>query len=210
MLEARYPRALSTETAVHSYAGRWRFLTLKTATQPVCPVIIAITGTPGTGKSSTCAVLAGRGYAVVDLAEVARREGAVVGRDKARQTDEVDIDLLRARLRVPAKVAFLLGHYSHLLDANLAIVFRCAPSVLRARLEARGWPAEKVRENVEAEALDVITQEAVQHVPFVFEVDTTESTPERAADTVLGILQGKTKGLEPGSVDRSREVPAWY
>ena len=173
-------------------------------------MLIAITGTPGTGKSSTCAVLARRGYAVVDLADAARREGCIVGRDEVRQTDEVDIDLLRARLRVPAKVAFLQAHYSHLLGVNMAIVLRCAPSVLRARLEARGWPAEKVRENVEAEALDVITQEAVQRIPFVFEVDTTESTPERTADAVLGTLQGKTQGLEPGSVDRSREVPLWY
>ena len=39
---------------------------------------------------------------------------------------------------------------------NIAVVLRSRPSVLRSRLEARGWHSEKVRENVEAEAIDVI------------------------------------------------------
>jgi len=173
-------------------------------------MIVAITGTPGTGKSSSCDVLAKRGYVVVDLDEIARREGLIVGRDEKRDTDEVDIDALREGLRIPAKVAFLKGHYSHRMDVNLAVVLRCRPSVLRARLEARGWSAEKVRENVEAEAIDVILQEAVARLPFVFEVDTTNATPEETAEALLAILQGKTKGHEPGSVDWASEVLSWY
>ena len=173
-------------------------------------MIVAITGTPGTGKSSSCDVLAKRGYVVVDLDEIARREGLIVGRDEKRDTDEVDIDALREGLRIPAKVAFLKGHYSHRMDVNLAVVLRCRPSALRARLEARGWPAEKVRENVEAEAIDVILQEAVARLPFVFEVDTTNATPEETVEAILAILRGKTKGHEPGSVDWASEVLSWY
>jgi adenylate kinase len=173
-------------------------------------VLIAVTGTPGTGKSSTCEVLAGRGYVVLDLDEIARREGYVVGRDEVRGSDEVDVDSLREGLRVSAKVAFLKGHYSHRMDVNLAVVLRCRPSVLRTRLEARGWSASKVRENVEAEAIDVITQEAADRLPFVFEVDTTQATPNWTAEAILAILQGKTKGHEPGSVDWSSEVLSWY
>jgi adenylate kinase len=82
--------------------------------------------------------------------------------------------------------------------------------VLRHRLEERGWSPEKVRENVEAEAIDVIVQEAVGRLPFVFEVDTTEATPNETAESILAILQGKTKGHEPGSVDWSSEVLSWY
>lgn len=173
-------------------------------------MLIAITGTPGTGKSSTCAFLGSRGYAVIDLDEVARREGYVVGRDEARGTDEVDVDALREGLRIPAKVAFLKAHYSHLMPVNLAIVLRCRPSVLRARLEARGWSRAKVQENVEAEAIDVITQEAIGRGPFVFEIDTSDRTPEQTSNAVLGILQGKTEGHEPGLIDWSEEVLSWY
>ena len=173
-------------------------------------MLVAITGTPGTGKSSACDVLAKRGYVVVDLDEIARREGLIVGRDEKRGTDEVDVDALRAGLRIPAKVAFLKSHYSHRMDVNLAVVLRCRPSVLRARLEARGWPPKKVRENVEAEAIDLILQEAVGRLPFVYEVDTTNAPPGDTAEAILAILQGKTKGHEPGSVDWASEVLSWY
>jgi adenylate kinase len=173
-------------------------------------VLVAITGTPGTGKSSACAVLDRRGYLVLDLDEIARREGFILGRDAARDSDEVDVAALRESLHVAAKVAFLKGHYSHQMDVNLAIVLRCRPSVLRARLEERRWPREKIRENVEAEAIDVILQEAVDRLPFVYEVETTDTTPKETADAILGILQGKTEGHEPGSVDWTSEVLSWY
>ena len=173
-------------------------------------MLIAVTGTPGTGKSSACASLERRGYAIVDLDEVARREGLIGGRDEMRGSDEVDVDVLRERLRVPAKVAFLKGHYSHRMDVNVAVVLRCKPTVLRARLEARGWPPEKVRENVESEAIDGILQEAVDRLPFVFEIDTTMSTADETADAILEVLQGRTKGHEPGTVDWTDEVLSWY
>ncbi len=173
-------------------------------------MLVAVTGTPGTGKTSSCDVLAHRGYLVVDLDDVARQGGFVVGRDEARQTDEVDVDALRENLRVPAKIAFLRSHYAHRMAVDMAVVLRCSPAVLRRRLEARGWPPAKVRENVEAEAIDLITQEAVEQLPLVYEVDTTASTPPKTADAILGILQGKTDGHVPGSVDWSDEVLSWY
>ncbi len=80
--------------------------------------------------------------------------------------------------------------------------------MLWARLEARGWPAAKVRENVEAEAIDVVLQESVDRGPPVFEVDTTEADAEGAAGEVLAILRGKVDGHEPGGRDWSEEV-AW-
>ena len=173
-------------------------------------MLVAVTGTPGTGKTSACDVLGRRGYAVVDLDDVARKGGFIVGRDEARGSDEVDVDVLRDSLRVPAKIAFLRSHYAHRMAVDLVVVLRCAPSVLRTRLEARGWPSAKVQENVEAEAIDVITQEAVELHPAVYEVDTTSRTAAQTAEAILEILRGRTRGHEPGSVDWSREVLSWY
>jgi adenylate kinase len=96
------------------------------------------------------------------------------------------------------------------MDVNLAVVLRCKPSVLRKRLEDRDWSEAKIRENVEAEAIDVITQEAVDRLPLVYEVDTTDLAPFETADAVLEILQGKVEGRGPGSVDWSHEVLSWY
>ena len=173
-------------------------------------MLVAVTGTPGTGKTSACDVLAQRGYVVVDLDQVAREGGFVVGRDEARDSDEVDVDGLRDGLRVPAKVAFLRAHYAHQMNVDLAVVLRCKPSVLRRRLEARGWSAQKIQENLEAEAIDLITQEAAERLPRVYEVDTTSSTPPQTAEAILGILQGRTSGHEAGTIDWSDEVLSWY
>ncbi len=173
-------------------------------------MLVAITGTPGTGKSSACSVLERRGYAVVDLDEVARKEGFVVGRDPERDADEIDVESLRERLRVPAKMAFLKGHYAHLMNVDIVVVLRCRPAVLQERLKGRGWSQEKIRENVEAEAIDVILQEAAGRMPHVFEIDATDATPGQVADTILSILQGKIAGHEAGSVDWSREVLSWF
>src|SRR2546428_11807480 len=118
-------------------------------------MLVAVTGTPGTGKSSVCDVLARRGYLVVDLDDLARQEGLVTGRDEIRETDETDVDALREGLHVPAKVAFVKSHYSHRMDADVALVLRCRPSVLPTRLATRGWPAAEGPGNVEADAIHV-------------------------------------------------------
>jgi len=169
-------------------------------------VLVAITGTPGTGKSTVCDVLASRGYHVVDL-DVAAKELGLAETDEAGDT-VIDVDALADRLHVQTKVAFVKAHYAHRVPTNLIVVLRCHPQELWRRLAARGWPLEKVRENVEAEAIDVILQEAVARGPPVFEIDTTAKRAEDAAAEVLAVLQGKVAGHEPGRLDWSEEV-AW-
>jgi adenylate kinase len=173
-------------------------------------VLVAISGTPGTGKSSAAKLLDGRGYHVIYLDRLAEERKLITGIDEARGAREVDIERLDQEIRVPVKLGFLVSHYAHLMSVNIAIVLRCHPRVLADRLRSRGWSDAKVRENVEAEAIDVITQEAVSRLPFVFEVDTTASTPEVTTTTILAILQGKTQGHEPGSIDWTSEVLSWY
>lgn len=171
-------------------------------------MFVAITGTPGTGKSSVGAVLSSRGYHVVDLDVEAEKLGLI--ETDASGDRLVDIDALARALRAPTKIAFFMAYYAHRMPVNTTIVLRCHPRTLRERLEARGWPAEKVRENVEAEAIDVVLQEAVEEGPPVFEVDMTRLTSAEGADAVLGILQGRTGGHEPGAIDWSEEVLSWY
>jgi adenylate kinase len=171
---------------------------------------VAVTGTPGTGKSSVGAVLAGRGYHVVDLSAEAERLGLVVGTDPKRGAKEIDVEGLAKALRTPTKIAFVYAHFAHLVPSNAVVVLRCHPRELRRRLEARGWPPEKVRENVEAEAVDVVLVEAKERSNRVYVVDTTRLSPEETAQEVLGILMGDVQGHEPGSVDWSEEVLTWY
>ena len=173
-------------------------------------MLVALTGTPGTGKSSVAAVLEHRGHRVLRLDLFAEEHKLIAGFDEARGTREVDVDALDREVRATAADGFLVGHYAHLLSVDLAVVLRCHPRTLAARLGSRGWPERKVHENVEAEAIDTITQEAVALLSKVYEVDTTSATAEDSATAVLAILQGKTEGHEPGRVDWSDEVLSWY
>jgi adenylate kinase len=93
----------------------------------------------------------------------------------------------------------LEGHFSHHF-ADWAIVLRLAPSDLRSRLEARGYSATKIQENLEAEALDIILFEAVERCKRVDEIDTTGKPPQQVAEMVAGIIEGRLC-LPPGQVD---------
>jgi adenylate kinase len=175
-------------------------------------VIISVTGTPGTGKSSAGTVLASRGRRVIELGDLIKEHRLYEGTDEDRGSLEVDPDVLAGRVPglLPAGDVLLVGHLSHLVPADLIIVLRCRPSVLEERLTVRGWPQAKTRENMEAEALDVILVEAVESERQTVEIDTTGMTTDEVADAVEEILAGEREKYEVGNIDWSQEVLGWY
>jgi adenylate kinase len=127
--------------------------------------------------------------------------GMNFGKDPERGCLEADMDALAKHLARldPDETLILEGHFSHHF-ADWSIVLRLAPPRLKSRLEARGYSAEKIKENLEAEALDVILVEAVEFCDRVDEIDTTgKSTPE-VAELVARVIQGRLK-LAPGQVN---------
>jgi adenylate kinase len=96
------------------------------------------------------------------------------------------------------------------VPTDLVVVLRCRPSVLEKRLLAREWPLAKVRENVEAEALDVILVEAVESSVETVEVDTTEMSEGLVVAALEEILAGERAKYAIGNVDWSQEVLGWY
>jgi len=178
----------------------------------------ALTGTPGTGKTTLQRAASEAGWSIVDVSGLARARGAVRGRDRRRAVDEVDIDALRSawdaelRGREPGERVLAVGHLAQHLPCDVIIVLRCSPRVLRERLEARGYPEAKVSENVEAEAVDVVLLEALDAAPAggVHEIDTTSDPPEASAELMLRILDGTDTGHAAGGVDWSGEVLGWF
>ena len=158
---------------------------------------IALTGTPGTGKTTIAGLLP---YRVIDINALVKM-GMNFGIDPERGCLEADMDALADHLAKldTDETLILEGHFSHHF-AGRAIVLRLAPALLKSRLEARGYSAPKIQENLEAEALDVILVEAVQLCSRVDEIDTTGKSPLEVAEKVARILQGELM-LAPGQVD---------
>jgi adenylate kinase len=174
-------------------------------------VKLALTGTPGTGKTTVATILASKGLKVVELGELAKQQKLLEKLDRKRGTYEVDVEKLdRAVSGMDADpTTVLVGHLSHLVTSDMVIVLRCRPSVLAARLKARGYPERKVAENAEAEALDVILVESVETGRDVFEIDTTNISAEEAAGAVLSILAGEKEKYAIGNIDWSEEALDW-
>ena len=149
--------------------------------------MVGIAGTPGTGKTAVGDALARRGERVVRVAEtvapfvVAEEEGV----------REVDEEAWVAAFE-PVD-GYVEGGLAHLLPCDRVVILRCRPDVLRRRLEARGYPAAKVRENLEAEALDVVLCEALElHPPDrLLEIETTARGAEETADLVTAFVGGR-------------------
>lgn len=155
--------------------------------------MIALTGTPGCGKTSVAGELRKRGYKVISLKDFAEMHGCA-----KKEGDEIVVDI--EKLSKHDFDGIVEGHLSHLLKPKIAIVLRCNPLVIKERLLKRGWSYEKVMENVEAELIDLILVEALENCEEVYEIDTTEMSVEEVADAIEKILRFR-EGYEPGKVD---------
>ena len=97
------------------------------------------------------------------------------------------------------------GHYSHELfnveQVNLVIVLRKAPWELYEILQNRLYSYEKIWENLEAEIMGVIPEEA-QDFPLekLHEVDTTGKSADEIALEIVGVIRGE-KPTNFGPID---------
>jgi adenylate kinase len=169
---------------------------------------IVITGTPGTGKSSVAEIVAEKlNIRLLSLNQIAAESGALSTKDWGRDTTPIKMGALRKALvkRLgEGGGAVVEGHFSEVVPkgyVRIVIVLRTDPLVLKERLKQRGYAAEKVKENVEAELLDACLIEAIEAFgkEMVREVDTTSTSSEDASEQVLAAIEGRG-GLPAGSI----------
>ncbi|MDX1611579.1 MAG: adenylate kinase family protein [Candidatus Thermoplasmatota archaeon] len=151
----------------------------------------ALTGVPGTGKTTVAALLA-ETFEVLEANELAEELGAIVGEDEERGASIVDEDVLstEAPHALDGRQVLVEGGLAHFFAPDAVVVLRCHPDALRERLNARDWPEAKVEENVMAETLDAITSEVAAEVAW--EIDTTETPPEEVARLTAALFKGET------------------
>jgi adenylate kinase len=147
---------------------------------------------------------------VIDVNVLVEQLGLATGYDRKRKTKEVDVARLARAVDKMEGNMILEGHFSHLLNPDIAIVLRCSPKVLEERLRKKGWAESKVRENVEAEAVDVVLIESLENVPEVCEMDTTRLSVEQVSRGIENILAGERQKYRVGNVDWSQEVLSWF
>ena len=178
-------------------------------------MIVALSGTPGTGKTSVSALLQKEGYEVVSLNEIAIKKGFIEGIDKKRNSKILDIYRLNEYIRkkyAKEDPVFIEGHAAHFLNSTeRVILLRCHPNELKKRLEKKGWNKKKIKENVEAETLDVILCETVEHYPekSIFEINTSNKTIESVSESIVEIVKSNfepTKKYNIGKIDWSEEI----
>lgn len=169
-------------------------------------MILAISGTPGTGKTAVAKILAKKLNAnlisIQDLVNKIKYEW-----DEKRKTKIVDVkDLQKAvdKHITRKKINIIDGHLSHLLRADIVVVLRCAPDLLEKRLKRKKWNTKKITENVKAEILDEATIEAIERNKNTFEIDTSTRHAAETADIISKLLNNiDTKKYRAGKIDWS-------
>lgn len=152
---------------------------------------VALTGTPGTGKTTVASHLE-TDLDVIDLNRLVEDEDLTAGEDAKRDSWIADLTALRNHLAGRDDVVFE-SHLAHHLPVDRVVVLRCHPVELERRLRERGASVEKAAENADAEALDVVLAEAVaEHGEgAVYELDTTDRSPDAVAREVEAVLRNE-------------------
>ncbi len=184
-------------------------------------MIIALTGTPGTGKTAVCDFLGEhyrKQYHIIDLNKLILDEKLYTGKDEKRNCFNADMDKLEMRVKqIIARTSgirdtIMEGHLSHFLPGDAIIVLRASPVALRRRLgKRREYSFEKVKENANAEALDVILVESTHRSDKVYEINTTDATVRSVVKSVISIIDSLRNGMVleeflPGKINWIEQV----
>lgn len=167
-------------------------------------MIVAITGTPGVGKTDVAEALSGKGYVVKSVSELAERHDTIVGEEMGSRV--IDTETLSSQID-RSEFSILEGHLSHQLSPDMVIVLRCNPKILKERLDKKGWEEDKILENLEAEITDSILMEAMS-LKNTYEIDTSERGVEEVADIIIRLINegDRSEEFKPGKIDWILEI----
>ncbi len=155
-------------------------------------MMLAITGTPGTGKTTVAGKLSAiTGWELVGLNELAELKDLYSGYDAKRECKIVDVDAIKSevlKMKRAGKNLIIESHYAHDINADLVIVLRSKPDEIRRRGKEKGWPHTKTEENVVAEIMEECKIDSIGQGRITRELDTTGKSPLESANEIAKIL----------------------
>ena len=164
----------------------------------------ALTGTPGTGKTTISALLQNDLISLSDYYEKfsdgKTKDGEWV----------VNIERLESSIN-SLEWEIAEGNFSHLLSTiDKVIVLRCDPAVLVNRLKERNYSSKKIRENLEAEAMGIIYSETVRNygIENLIQVDTSKKTSKECSVIIRDYINNNIKVEE--EIDYLERILDWY
>lgn len=136
---------------------------------------IALSGVPGSGKSSIARLAELSGWEVISVEELAKTHGLLGEFDPEEQAKEIDIEQLSKTLGPIQGPLIIDGHLSHHLQVDAIVILRCKPSILRERLQQRDYPEWKIETNIEWEIIGSSWSEIENIIVAEFETSDREA-----------------------------------
>ncbi len=175
-------------------------------------MFIALTGTPGTGKTTLAQQMRKHDITVIDFHDFALKHHCDQGYDAEKDTLVIDIDKVNKALASVDQHDNLIvieGHLSHLLvPIEKVIILRCHPKILLKRLKQKGWKQQKIKENLQSELLDIILCETMEKYAAedVYEIDTSNQPSEQLGSMITQLIKNDfttDQQMKPGHFDWS-------
>ncbi|MGD0728851.1 MAG: AAA family ATPase [Candidatus Micrarchaeaceae archaeon] len=178
-------------------------------------LIIAITGTPGSGKSTFAKELEESipNSKVIEINDIVEKERLYSSIDKMG-SKIVKIKELEKKVNEIAKeqskssIVILVGHLvaELALKQDITIVMRINLKELVKRLESRKYQKEKVKENIISESTDYCGIKCRELGNETYEIETMEQRKEMI-DYIKGIISGKkTKTPNTEEISKFKEL----
>jgi len=161
---------------------------------------IAVTGTPGSGKTTLCSTSNWESQSVMELAKIYECLEAIDANDGAAPVDVEKLSLILLENWNQLDYPLLIdGHLSHHLPIDAIVLLRCHPEVLQNRLQNRNYSEEKINQNIESELLGSIAGECFQNsdIPCL-EIDSTEID---TTEIFLRLKEWVADGFKPSRPD---------